>query len=188
MKEAGVECVHDVGVDVLDGGEAVHGNRPCALEEEVEEMEGIGFGGGHGERWVGGDGGLSLVGVGVLVVVGGGGGGGGCHVVLGVNGGRGDDKRISVGEEEEQKSMVVLLSGRRTAGDPTDGFVQQPLSTTNFLFDKPYDKALSERYSFINGVHRFWVYDDDKPFKQAHFYYTKCMYLQNEGIWFKGEK
>ncbi|KAK1262872.1 Citrate-binding protein [Acorus gramineus] len=62
-------------------------------------------------------------------------------------------------------AVLHLLAGR-TAGDPTDGFVQQPLSTANFLFDKPYDKALSERYSFINGVHRFWVYDDDKPFRQ----------------------
>ncbi|KAK1263392.1 hypothetical protein QJS04_geneDACA013583 [Acorus gramineus] len=71
-----MECVHEVGVDVLDGGEAVHGDGPNALEE-VEEMEGVGFGGGHEEGWVGGGGGeLSLVRVGVFVVVGGGGGGG----------------------------------------------------------------------------------------------------------------
>ncbi|KAK1301221.1 hypothetical protein QJS10_CPB13g01084 [Acorus calamus] len=76
--------MHEVGVDVLNGGEAVHGDGPRALEKEVKEMEGVGFGGGHEERWVGG-------------------GGGGGTVVLGVHGGRGGGRRISVGEEEEPK-------------------------------------------------------------------------------------
>jgi hypothetical protein len=27
----------------------------------------------------------------------------------------------------------------------------------------PYDIPLEQRYSFVNGVHRLWVYADDKP-------------------------
>ncbi|CAN6687005.1 unnamed protein product [Malus baccata var. baccata] len=41
---------------------------------------------------------------------------------------------------------IIQLCG----ADPTDGF-------------KPYDVPLEERYSFVNGVRRLWVYADDKP-------------------------
>lgn len=47
--------------------------------------------------------------------------------------------------------------------DPTDGFVPVPLTEYNFNLQKPYDTPLEERYSFINGTRRLWVYADDKP-------------------------
>ncbi|KAM1005690.1 hypothetical protein TB2_002480 [Malus domestica] len=47
--------------------------------------------------------------------------------------------------------------------DPTDGFTDVPLTEYNFELQKPYDVPLEERYSFVNGVRRLWVYADDKP-------------------------
>ncbi|KAJ8771753.1 hypothetical protein K2173_026930 [Erythroxylum novogranatense] len=47
--------------------------------------------------------------------------------------------------------------------DPTDGFTQVPLTEANIKLQKPYDIPLSERYSFVNGTHKMWVYADDKP-------------------------
>ena len=49
---------------------------------------------------------------------------------------------------------------------PTDGFRQVSLSQSNFQLHKPYDQATQNRYSNSNGVERFWVYSNDKPFKQ----------------------
>ncbi|CAL5417612.1 unnamed protein product [Camellia sinensis] len=47
---------------------------------------------------------------------------------------------------------------------PTDGFTNIPLTESNFKLQKPYDIPLEQRYSFQNGVHRLWVYADDKPY------------------------
>ncbi|KAL5999947.1 hypothetical protein ACLOJK_034624 [Asimina triloba] len=47
--------------------------------------------------------------------------------------------------------------------DPALGFVSLPLNSSNFHLHKPYDLPESARYSFIDGVHRLWVYSTDKP-------------------------
>ncbi|KAK6259026.1 hypothetical protein SCA6_013500 [Theobroma cacao] len=47
--------------------------------------------------------------------------------------------------------------------DPTKGFVELPLNKSNFHNDKPYDLPVSDRYSFVDGVHKLWVYSTDKP-------------------------
>nr|XP_043638226.1 citrate-binding protein-like [Erigeron canadensis] len=47
--------------------------------------------------------------------------------------------------------------------DPTYGFVEVTLNESNFIRQKPYDIPLEQRYSYVNGTHRFWVYADDKP-------------------------
>ncbi|XVE86609.1 hypothetical protein DITRI_Ditri18aG0047700 [Diplodiscus trichospermus] len=46
---------------------------------------------------------------------------------------------------------------------PTKGFVEVPLNTSNFRNDKPYDLPVSERYIFVDGVHKLWVYSTDTP-------------------------
>ncbi|RWR97893.1 citrate-binding-like protein [Cinnamomum micranthum f. kanehirae] len=66
-------------------------------------------------------------------------------------------------------ALVVVLSTVVRDGDvlcgadPTDGFVQVPLTEWNFELQKPYDKPLDQRYSYHDGVRRLWVYADDKP-------------------------
>ncbi|XP_020246273.1 citrate-binding protein-like [Asparagus officinalis] len=47
--------------------------------------------------------------------------------------------------------------------DPTHGFTSLPLNSSNFDIQRPYDLAVSERYSFINGIHKLWVLSADKP-------------------------
>ncbi|CAL1363104.1 unnamed protein product [Linum trigynum] len=49
------------------------------------------------------------------------------------------------------------------ADDPTLGFTEVPLNPSNMVILKPYDVPVDQRYSFINGTHRMWVYADDKP-------------------------
>ncbi|XP_048331639.2 citrate-binding protein-like [Ziziphus jujuba] len=58
-------------------------------------------------------------------------------------------------------AVLILCEAAET--DPTDGFVAVPLTACNFVLQKPYDTPLEERYSFINGTRRLWVYADDKP-------------------------
>ncbi|KAL7176168.1 hypothetical protein ACSBR2_029680 [Camellia fascicularis] len=67
--------------------------------------------------------------------------------------------------------VLVVLVGLLTNfypllcdADPTDGSTNIPLTESNFKLQKPYDIPLEQRYSFQNGVHRLWVYADDKPY------------------------
>ncbi|CAN0921597.1 Citrate-binding protein [Linum grandiflorum] len=57
-----------------------------------------------------------------------------------------------------------LVAAAGTA-DPTQGFRQVQLKEGNFKLQKPYDVPLEKRYSFKDGIHKLWVYHDDKPFK-----------------------
>ncbi|XP_058081983.1 citrate-binding protein-like [Magnolia sinica] len=53
------------------------------------------------------------------------------------------------------------------SSDPTYGFVSVPLNSSNFHIQKPYDLQISDRYSFIDGVHKLWVYSTDKPLSRG---------------------
>ncbi|GLJ48400.1 hypothetical protein SUGI_1021700 [Cryptomeria japonica] len=76
---------------------------------------------------------------------------------------------------------------------PTQGFTEVALNTTNFVIQKPYDKEVSESYSFINGVHSMWVYNDDKPLSNHSNTRPRTEiqitgYDYTEGVWqFEGE-
>ncbi|KAI4348091.1 hypothetical protein L6164_008853 [Bauhinia variegata] len=58
--------------------------------------------------------------------------------------------------------FLVFFLGNSGA-DPTDGFTLVPLTDANIELQKPYDVPLEQRYSCEAGVHRMWVYADDKP-------------------------
>ncbi|XP_062099699.1 citrate-binding protein-like, partial [Humulus lupulus] len=45
--------------------------------------------------------------------------------------------------------------------------VEVSLSQSNFQLHKPYDQPTANRYSKSNGVERFWVFSNDKPFKEG---------------------
>ncbi|KAE8682217.1 Citrate-binding protein [Hibiscus syriacus] len=49
--------------------------------------------------------------------------------------------------------------------DPTDGFSEVPLTDDTFDLQKPFNTPLSHRYNDSDGIHSFWVYTNDKPFK-----------------------
>ncbi|CAI0396156.1 unnamed protein product [Linum tenue] len=60
--------------------------------------------------------------------------------------------------------LLVITIHAAAGGDPTDGFTEVPLNPSNIVLQKPFDVPLDQRYSFIDGVHRMWVYSDDKPY------------------------
>lgn len=47
--------------------------------------------------------------------------------------------------------------------DPTQGFLNIPLNSSNFIIRSPYDLSVSDRYSFVDGIHKMWVLSSDKP-------------------------
>lgn len=51
------------------------------------------------------------------------------------------------------------------AQSPTDGF---SLYNDTFYVQKPWDKQLEERYTFKDGIHTTWTYEDDKPLAQGN--------------------
>ncbi|KAK8486271.1 hypothetical protein V6N13_076610 [Hibiscus sabdariffa] len=59
-------------------------------------------------------------------------------------------------------SFIQLICFQVSA-QPTSGFTAVSLSQSNFELQKPYDLSPNDRYSFNNGVHKFWVYSTDKP-------------------------
>ncbi|XP_022740650.1 citrate-binding protein-like [Durio zibethinus] len=59
--------------------------------------------------------------------------------------------------------LVLVHLASSSAVDPTIGFVELPLNASNFHNDKPYDLPVSDRYSFVDGVHKLWVYSTDEP-------------------------
>ena len=59
--------------------------------------------------------------------------------------------------------LAWLLFQQTMAVDPTVGFTSLPLDQSNFDIQKPYNVPVNKRYSFINGVHKMWVYKSDKP-------------------------
>ncbi|KAI4339692.1 hypothetical protein MLD38_024605 [Melastoma candidum] len=59
--------------------------------------------------------------------------------------------------------ITILFAGTPSHSDPTEGFTEVPLTEANFELQKPYDIPLEQRYSYVDGVRRFWVYADDKP-------------------------
>ncbi|XP_017245391.1 uncharacterized protein LOC108217050 [Daucus carota subsp. sativus] len=42
--------------------------------------------------------------------------------------------------------------------DPTEGFTTLPLNDDNIKLQKPYNEPLDDRYSFDDGVRKFWHY------------------------------
>ncbi|KAL1326855.1 hypothetical protein HN51_036979 [Arachis hypogaea] len=63
--------------------------------------------------------------------------------------------------------LQLTLASFSAAIDPTQGFTQLPISNSNFQVQKPYDVPQNQRYTFIDGVHKFWVYSTDKPFEPS---------------------
>jgi hypothetical protein len=54
-------------------------------------------------------------------------------------------------------SSIIYLN---INAQPTAGWTQVPYT---YKIQKPYDLSVSDRYSFVDSVHDFWVYATDKP-------------------------
>ncbi|OMO83675.1 Concanavalin A-like lectin/glucanases superfamily [Corchorus olitorius] len=60
-------------------------------------------------------------------------------------------------------SLLIMHLASGKPANPTEGFTELLVHSSNFHHDKPYNLPLSQRYSFKDGVHRLWVYSTDKP-------------------------
>ncbi|GKB85223.1 hypothetical protein Tco_0957495, partial [Tanacetum coccineum] len=47
------------------------------------------------------------------------------------------------------------------------GFTRLPFNETYYINHKPYNLPLEERYSFINEVHKLWVFSTDEPLSRG---------------------
>ncbi|OMP06539.1 Concanavalin A-like lectin/glucanases superfamily [Corchorus capsularis] len=79
--------------------------------------------------------------------------------------------------------------------DLTKGFISLPLNRTYYHIQRPYDVPEAQRYSFIDGIHRCWVYSTDKPHTPTsktkprteiamHGYNYSSGVWQFEGYWY----
>ncbi|KAK6277139.1 hypothetical protein POUND7_017462 [Theobroma cacao] len=59
--------------------------------------------------------------------------------------------------------VCLLKSFNLGEADTTDGFTPVPLTQANFELQRPYNVPLEERYSYEHGIHKLWVYANDKP-------------------------
>ena len=57
----------------------------------------------------------------------------------------------------------AVSESTKTNDDPTHGFLNVSLDSSNFLIQSPYDLSVSDRYSFVDGIHKMWVLSSDKP-------------------------
>jgi hypothetical protein len=67
-------------------------------------------------------------------------------------------------------STSCILLSRSARGEDllTNGFTAVELAEAQFKVQKPYDVPLPERYEFVDGVRRMWVYAADHPITTAH--------------------
>lgn len=61
------------------------------------------------------------------------------------------------------KAELQTCAWPRRRVDLTKGFLSLTLNQSNLVIQRPYDVPENERYSFIDGVHKLWVYSTDKP-------------------------
>ncbi|KAI4374180.1 hypothetical protein MLD38_012204 [Melastoma candidum] len=60
-------------------------------------------------------------------------------------------------------SLIVSTVLAHVSIDPTKGFEILPFNKSYYHIQKPYDVPLDQRYSFVHGIHKCWVYATDKP-------------------------
>ncbi|WCJ31689.1 Citrate-binding protein [Euphorbia peplus] len=65
--------------------------------------------------------------------------------------------------------LLVLLHSLNgcNSEDPTQGFVELPFNKSYYYIQKPYNLNVSDRYSFVDGIHKLWVYFTDKPLARS---------------------
>ena len=62
--------------------------------------------------------------------------------------------------------FLFIINLQICASEPSnliEGFISLPLDQSNPVIQRPYDVPEDQRYNFIDGVHKLWVYSTDKP-------------------------
>ncbi|MFS8034530.1 putative concanavalin A-like lectin/glucanase domain superfamily, alginate lyase 2 [Helianthus anomalus] len=68
------------------------------------------------------------------------------------------------------------------------GFTRLPFNKSYYINHKPYNLPLEERYSFINGVHKLWVFSTDEPLSRGSPTLPRSElfingYIYSTGVW-----
>ncbi|KAI4365496.1 hypothetical protein MLD38_021476 [Melastoma candidum] len=81
-------------------------------------------------------------------------------------------------------AFFLPLSGSQI--DPSKGFIQLPLNESNFHIHKPYDLPVGDRYSFVDGIHKLWVYSNDHPLSRGSPTLPRTEVMLREYIYYSG--
>ncbi|XP_055822595.1 citrate-binding protein-like [Solanum dulcamara] len=84
--------------------------------------------------------------------------------------------------------LIVIQNHLSCKADPIDGFTPISISQSNFQIQKPDDVPVNQRYSFIDGVHKFWVFKTDKTHTTTSQIKPRCEiritgHDYSSGIW-----
>ncbi|XP_023757693.1 citrate-binding protein [Lactuca sativa] len=63
--------------------------------------------------------------------------------------------------------MHVIVTHGELTNDLALGFTRLPFNSSYYINHKPYNLPLEERYSFINEVHKLWVFSTDEPLSRG---------------------
>ncbi|MFS8034536.1 putative concanavalin A-like lectin/glucanase domain superfamily, alginate lyase 2 [Helianthus anomalus] len=84
--------------------------------------------------------------------------------------------------------LLGLIIDTCSSINTTLGFTRLTFNKSYFTNHKPYNVPLGERYSFINGVHKLWVFSNDKPFRSDSPTKPRSEisingYVYSKGVW-----
>ncbi|KAJ0973304.1 hypothetical protein J5N97_021263 [Dioscorea zingiberensis] len=72
--------------------------------------------------------------------------------------------------------------------DPAQGFLTLSLNSSNFVIQSPYNLSVTDRYSFVDGIHKMWVLSSDEPHSPSSLTAPRTEirihgYDYNWGVW-----
>ncbi|CAN1783161.1 Citrate-binding protein [Linum perenne] len=87
--------------------------------------------------------------------------------------------------------MIVACQSYSSAsvvGIQRKGFVSMPFNQSFYNIQSPYNLPQTKRYSFLNGVHKCWVYSNDLPLSRTSQTKPRTEiaikgYVYNSGVW-----
>ncbi|KAI3699209.1 hypothetical protein L2E82_43339 [Cichorium intybus] len=85
-------------------------------------------------------------------------------------------------------SMHIIGTHSNLTNNLAFGFTRLPFNTNYYINHKPYNLPLEDRYSFINGVHKLWVFSTDEPFSRGSPTLPRSElfingYIYSTGVW-----
>ncbi|CAN0899483.1 Citrate-binding protein [Linum grandiflorum] len=80
------------------------------------------------------------------------------------------------------------LSSAASDSIPTTGFISLPFNHSLYHIESPYNLPEIKRYSFVNGVHKCWVYSNDLPHSRISRTKPRTEikiqgYIYKSGVW-----
>nr|GEW11553.1 reverse transcriptase domain-containing protein [Tanacetum cinerariifolium] len=82
----------------------------------------------------------------------------------------------------------MISAHSELVNDLTVGFTQLPFDKAHYINHSPYNLPLAARYSFIDGVHKLWVFSNDELFSRGSPTFPRSElsingYKYSMGVW-----